>query len=103
MARIGFMALEGMSFENVEDGRLYKIMLHYLILRYICHSIIYQCFKVVNTVCTRRLTLFVPEWFESAGLMMHMGCCSDFLNQNKLKTLMDPRAFGELENIGYCM
>ena len=35
--------------------------------------------------------------------MMHMGFCSDFLNQNKLKTLIDPRAFGELENIGYCM
>ena len=70
-------------------------MLHYLILRYICHSMIYQCFKAV--------TLFVREWFESAGLMMHMGFCSGFLNQNKLKTLMDPRAFGELENKGYCM
>ena len=70
-------------------------MLHYLILRYICHSMIYQCFKAVNTVCTRG--------FESAGLMMHIGFCSDFLNQNKLKTLMEPRAFGELENIGYCM
>ena len=48
---------------------------------------IYQRFKAV--------TLFVREWFESAGLMMHMGFCSGFLNQNKLKTLMDPRAFGE--------
>ena len=56
---------------------------------------IYQCLK--------RLTLFVPEWFESAGLMMHIGFWSDFHNQNKLKTLMDPRAFGKLENIGYCM
>ena len=35
--------------------------------------------------------------------MMHMGFCSDFLNQNKLKTLMVPKAFGELENLGYCM
>ena len=33
--------------------------------------------------------------------MMHIGFWSDFLNQNKLKPLMDPRAFGELENIGY--
>ena len=56
---------------------------------------IYQCFK--------RLTRFVPEWFESVGLMMHMGFCSDFLNQNKLKTLMDPRGFGKLKNIGHCM
>ena len=30
MARIGFMASEEMSFENVDDGQLYKIMLHYL-------------------------------------------------------------------------
>ena len=50
-----------------------------------------------------KLTLFVPEWFESAGLMMCMGFYSDFLNQNKLKPLIDPRAFDELENIGYCM
>ena len=35
--------------------------------------------------------------------MMHMGFCSEFLNQNKLETLMDPRVLGELENIGYCM
>ena len=56
MAKISFMASEEMSFENVDDGRLYKIMLHYLILRYICHSMIYQCFKAVNTVtvCTRK-------------------------------------------------
>ena len=68
-------------------------MLHYLILRYICHSMIYQC---------KWLTLFVPELFEKTGLMMHIGFCSNFLNQNKLKTLMDPSAFGELEHIGYC-
>ena len=45
----------------------------------------------------------IYQWFEIGGLMMHMGFGSDFLNQNKLKTLMDPRAFSELENIGYCM
>ena len=33
------MALEEMSFENVDNGRLYKIMLHYLILRYIDLSV----------------------------------------------------------------
>ena len=32
---------------------LYKIMSHYLILRYICHSMIYKCFKAVYIVCTR--------------------------------------------------
>ena len=89
------MASEEMSFENVDDGRLYKTVLHYLILRYICHSMIYQCLKW--------LTLFLPEWFESAELMLHMDFCSDFLNQNKLKTLMNPKTFCELENIGYCM
>ena len=52
-AKNRFMASEEMSFENVDDGRLYKIMLHYVFKRYICHSMIYQCFKVVNTVCTR--------------------------------------------------
>ena len=50
-------------------------MLHFLILRYICHSMIFSVLK--------RFLLFVPEWFESAGLMMHMGFCGDFLNQNK--------------------
>ena len=53
MARIGFMASEEMSFENVDDGWLHKIMLLYFILRYICLSMIYQCFKAVYTVCTR--------------------------------------------------
>ena len=70
-------------------------MLHYLKLK----TFAIQWFISV----LKRLTLFVPEWFESAGLMMHMGFCGDFLNKNKFKNPMDPRAFGELENIGYCM
>ena len=89
------MTSEEISFKNIDDGQLYKIMLHYLILRY---SYIQWFISVLKW-----LTLFVPEWFESAVLMINMGFCSNFLNQNKLKTLMDPRAFGELENIGYCM
>ena len=46
-------------------------MLHYLIFAI-------QWFISV----LKRLTLFVPEWFESAGLVMHIGFWSDFHNQS---------------------
>ena len=45
VGNVGFMASEEMSFENVDDRRLYKIMLHYLILK---GNITFVCAHTAN-------------------------------------------------------